>query len=654
MKSVVVPSRALLTFVFLIASFRAVACKDTARQPTRQRDSRARPAPLTLAEIDERLTPYDLSPGRSDVALRALAETLSRSERGGDAVSSEHRWRFVQASIDLWVKARVLELLNLRTPNKDTAAEASGWLALLLSSFPPTTSLSPAPPPKERFARQLLGVFRPFLRDAERSPQARTSVWMLELLQQRDPALSLRAAARIREQTVDPSNPMAPLAYALLAAEALEAILELPRRPIHQRPLHLAKATGQFCRDGVLAVDDARSADEALQILRRRCGFACTKIVAPGTTLSRAQRQPLEPEKHERCGPEHLHLLPSTRGHYLGVDNFLATSALFELQEIHRTLHAFPETPQQRLVAPLLDALDSALNDLVLIGHLPFFSDTGAEALTLPEVYQARQILRPTRAVLILKKKELRLAAWPRFVLRDGHVQVPGDELHGYPGVQIAKRLRKRRRWRRGASKALHEQLEGVRALPWPEPLAEDSPPPSHITLIADASVDLSMLRATAALLRDEGFTHLQIAAWPKGDTPYLRRPVVAGVTLRIDRPQDAFTSRLHIADGSTYLLDPQGRRHREVALLDVDRYIPDIYAVVESYHRQNPALDGLILDPDYHLNIRTFVHLLDALRFARQGDVMASTHRLLEARPQQEGPAGELIPLMTPLFLAL
>jgi hypothetical protein len=655
----------------------ASGCDDaqTPKQPPSAAASPFQPQPLDA--LASKLSPYDPD-GMTREALWALNEALDHPEALSVEVRDQYRWLLAKAALDLWMEVLVME----EAPGADEPAarkRQQAFEGLLQAALP--TGFSPAKESKRapliRRLRELIQPVRQRSSDPTTRADADAALRVIDLLDaQDDPALQMRAAARVRQLR---EGVFSAYGHALLALQAMRDLDALPPvEGVTDWPLMLALSQGQVCREAMAQLPYTLDPDDALELLRRRCGLACSQVPPLGVMTEEVSALPAD--IHTRCGPEHLDLPPFTRGHYLSVDSFLALRALSELSQVHDTLQlALKNAPEQaQKLAPLISRFHQRITSLVVPGQPPFLSPALSPALSdaappllPPTIHQARRALQPTDALLLFDGQQLRVAAWPRFQLQYGQPVALGDADFGYPGALLAASPPTADTWDGDTVLALQDALAKIQKHPIavnptppkkPDPKAPPSPAkpaasPSTsraaITVLIDANAPARDLRAIGLLLRRAGITHLQLAAWPDAsDSRHIHRPVLSAVELRIDRP-DPFTTRLHLADDDTALFSPLGKLIAQVPILDVRTYLPDIYAAVALYAGQHPALDGLIIDPSADMPIQTLVLAVDALRAQRVGDILLSTAKLLRADPGEDE-HGNTFPVMWPLFLNL
>jgi hypothetical protein len=656
-----------------VAAALGVAGCDDAREQARRAPPPA-PAPFEpqpLEALAARLTTLEPNDTMRQ-ALWALNEALDHPEALPVEARDRYRWLLARVALDLWMDL----LLAQSAPSADddpATRERKRDLEGLLSAALPSGTQRPGEPrtaPMIRRMRELIQPVRQRAPDPATRADADAALRVIDLLEaQDDPALQMRAAARVRALR---EGVFSAYGHALLALRAMQALDDLPPlEGVTDWPLLLAVSQGQVCRDALARLPSILDPDEALLLLRRRCGMACSEIPPLGEVAVAAE--PLSPDIASRCGPQHLDLPPFSRGLYLSFDNFLALRALSELSQIHDTLQlALKNAPDYAAkLAPLIERFHARIAALVIPGQPPLLGPllwlSPTQTMKLPLLHQARRALQPTPTLLTFDGQRLYVAAWPRFQLQHGQPVALADARYGFPGALLAAAPPSADTWDADTVLALQDALAAIQKHPLAAPLAPAVSPANPkaatsaaapaplptITLLIDADADARSLRAIGLLLRRAGISRLQLAAWPvTADSRYIHRPVLSAVELRVDRP-DPFTARLRLADHDTALFNPLGRRVTQVPILDVRTYLPDIYATTAAYAARNPGLDGLIIDPAPALSIQTLTHALDALRAQRQGDILASTAKLLRADPIEDE-RGTTAPVMWPLFLNL
>lgn len=643
--------RPLFTSLLLLLTLHLAAACDAPTDPPES--VREMLPPLTdLAPLQPALTTYDLD--TTPQALHTLGDALA-DLRVEPHLRVEVRAALARAALDLWLHARMLSTRATVASKASDALplreEAEQWREHLDIALARARLLTPADPTRDRgdpLALRIRALVRPLLEEERHQSTARAALLILDAADLRDTrAIS---HARLAQLYRSPSDiPLALQAHALLADQALTALAKLPTDSIHERPLRLAAALPQICRDGVAALSTAVTPREALDALARHCAFACSPTVEPGAETPYQPR--LEPEAHTTCTGEKMGLEPGLRGAYLSFHNHLALASLRELERLRTRLAPPPDaTPFSPLVAPHAMQLAQALETLTLVGSLPFFEPRGPHRLTLPSLHFADTALAPSPAVAVVHNRKLHLAAWPTWRLENGRPTPLLDSSYGFPGRPVAELDSDPSAARAQVEPAIAE----IRAMPWPEVQQKGE---RALPLVIDVETPVEDLMRAARILARSGVTTLELVVWPDDDAVLLRFPEVVSIPLKLT-PPEPWMPRLSIADrdlGGTFLVDSRGGKIRRytVPLLTVERYLPDIYEVVLRFALSHPGLSGLVVHPHPSLSMGLFVRTLDALRYKRDGDTQPSTQHLLEA-PPSEGFSGRPEPLFGELYLAL
>ena len=581
------------------------------------------PAP-SLEALVAALSPY--SPESSTRPLKELSARLSRE----DNVAA--RAVYLRVCVDFMLLAMALQATGAND-------EAQGWWnALEAATWRRANRDAPGRDgdPVARYAAAIRAIGRPLLKNPEQAADARVSMAILDAIlglrvQDSRPMLGLRELVRRGRDRRGRA--------ALLLAISAFPLLDGPEGSSRVvTGAHGGSVTG-VCEDGRPEGLAGEESVQSFRQLRQWCGFACTQAVGIGPAAR--PPAPLTPAIHQTCLAELWGLDAPDTSRVLSADTFLGARFLEELLVLSAALEVLKTGELSPAIEPFVAAFEKTCKSVIVTGGLPFLSAAGPSAcddvLELPRMAQAWNPLRLTPTILVSSCGEIRLAQWPRMRLSSEAVTLINPEA-AFPGEKVASReptpLDR---------KHLLAASQGVSETGWPE--ATDV---RAITLVLPASSVGSDLTRMVELARAGGFTSANLLLWPDHQAQGARFPSPSQVSFRLD-PAPQFSPAVHVTSHSATFRDARGREIA-VPMFGLHKYLPDVYATVETYAQANPAVEGLVVSFDPRLDLQSIVDLLVALEVRRTGNVTESTEALMASPPATDGQGAQS--LMGPLFV--